>query len=297
MGTACALNQTKRPTIKIGVSGASGHLGKTVIAELLQRGGGHEVFAISRTPEGAPDGVQQRPGNYDQPDGLPDAYAGPDRLLLIPSADLEPGKRAVQLVAAIDAARKSSVPHIVLMSAAGTKRADDAELGSGYWKGEQHLIAKAPMWTILRMSYYAEALADEARASLGSGVLTGLAENRVSFVSRDDVAATAAGILLSEGHDGAIYHATGEQRLSGAERAALIADIIGRPLTFLVLPEEQLHSGLSQAGLPQAVVNAVIDIQKSFIRGAFDIVTGDVERLSGRPPKALRQVLAALLLS
>ncbi|CUX70077.1 MULTISPECIES: SDR family oxidoreductase [Agrobacterium] len=283
--------------MKIGVSGASGHLGKTVIVELLQRGGGHEVVAISRTPEGAKDGVQSRYGNYDEPDGLREAYVGLDRLLLIPSADLEPGKRAVQLVAAIDAARRSGVPHIVLMSAAGTKRADDAELGSGYWKGEQHLIATAPGWTILRMSYYAEALADEARASLAGGVLTGLAENRVSFVSRDDVAAAAAGILVSDGHDGAIYHATGEQRLSGAERAALIADITGRPLNFLVLPEEQLHAGLSQAGLPETVVDAVIDIQKSFIRGAFDIVTGDVERLTGRPPKALRQVLATQLLS
>ncbi|QCJ00928.1 SDR family oxidoreductase [Agrobacterium larrymoorei] len=283
--------------MKIGISGASGHLGKTVIAKLLQRGGEHEVVAISRTPEGAPDGVQSRYGNYDEPDGLREAYAGLDRLLLIPSADLEPGKRAVQLVAAIDAARRSGVPHIVLMSAAGTKRASDAELGSGYWKGEQHLIVSAHDWTILRMSYYAEALADEARASLAGGVLTGLAENRVSFVSRDDVAAAAAGILVSDGHDGAIYHATGEQPVSGAERAALIAEITGRPINFLVLPEEKLHAGLSQAGLPEPVVNAVIDIQKSFIRGAFDIVTGDVERLSGRPPKGLRDILATQLFS
>jgi putative NADH-flavin reductase len=37
--------------MKIGVSGASGHLGRAVVSEMLQRPGGHEVVAITRTPE------------------------------------------------------------------------------------------------------------------------------------------------------------------------------------------------------------------------------------------------------
>ena len=37
--------------MKIGVSGASGHLGRAVVSELLQRPDGHEVVAITRTPE------------------------------------------------------------------------------------------------------------------------------------------------------------------------------------------------------------------------------------------------------
>jgi NAD(P)H dehydrogenase (quinone) len=45
------------------------------------------------------------------------------------------------------------------------------------------------------------------------------------------------------------------------------------------------------------VVNTVISIQASFAAGAFDIVTGDVERLGGRPPKPLRDVLAGALKS
>src|ERR1700681_3425659 len=74
-----------------------------------------------------------------------------------------------------------------------------------------------------------------AQAALGQGVLTGLAENRAAFVARDDVAAAAAGILIGDGHAGAIYNATGPERLSGAERAGLIAEITGRPLAFRVI--------------------------------------------------------------
>ena len=147
------------------------------------------------------------------------------------------------------------------------------------------------------MNYYAEGLVQQAEAALNQGVLSGLAENRVAFVARSDVAAAGAGIQIGDGHAGAIYNATGPERLSGAELAALIAEITGRPLAFLAITEEQLRAGLTQAGLPVELVNIVISIQVSFAAGAFDIVTGDVERLGGRAPKPLRDVLAGALKS
>jgi NAD(P)H dehydrogenase (quinone) len=281
----------------IGVSGASGHLGRAVVSELLQRPDGHEVVAITRTPEAVSGAAQGRFGDYNRPESLAEAYAGLDRLLIISTVDPEPGKRGAQHVAAIDAAVRAGVKHIVFTSAAGTRQEEEPALGASYWRGEQHLIATAPAWTILRMNYYAEALVQQAQASLDQGVLTGLAENRVAFVARGDVAAAAAGILIGDGHAGAIYNATGPERLSGAERAAVIAEITGRPLAFLAITEEQLRAGLTRAGLPVEVVNIVISIQASFAAGAFDIVTGDVERLGGQPPKPLRDVLAGALKS
>jgi NAD(P)H dehydrogenase (quinone) len=279
--------------MKIGVSGASGHLGRAVVSELLQRPNGHEVVAITRTPETVSGPAQGRFGDYNRPESLAEAYAGLDRLLIISTVD--PGKRGAQNVAAIDAAVRAGVKHIVFMSAAGTRQEEEPALGASFWRGEQRLIATAPAWTILRMNFYAEALAQQAQASLDLGVLTGLAENRVAFVARGDVAAAAAGILIGDGHAGAIYNATGPERLSGAERADLIAEITGRPLAFRAITEEQLRGGLTRAGLPAGAVNIVVSIQASFAAGAFDIVTGDVERLGGRPPKPLRDVLAGAL--
>jgi NAD(P)H dehydrogenase (quinone) len=204
--------------MKIGVSGASGHLGKAVVSELLQRARGHDVVAITRTPEAVSGPAHGRFGDYDRPESLAEAYAGLDRLLIITTVAPEPGKRGTQNVAAIDAAVKAGVKHIVFMSAVGTRREEEPARGASYWRGEQHLVATAPAWTILRMNFYAEAFVQQAQASLGQGVLTGLAENRVAFVARGDVAAAAAGILIGDGHAGAIYNATGPERLSGAER-------------------------------------------------------------------------------
>ncbi|HYL78411.1 MAG TPA: hypothetical protein VEU96_29740 [Bryobacteraceae bacterium] len=79
------------------------------------------------------------------------------------------------------------------------------------------------------MNFYAEALVQQAQAALDEGVLTGLAKNRVALVARGDVAAAAAGILIGDGRAGTIYKATSPERMSAAERAALIAEITGRP--------------------------------------------------------------------
>jgi NAD(P)H dehydrogenase (quinone) len=251
------------------------------------------ISCVGPAPDTAAAPAEARFGDYNQPDSLAAAYAGLDRLLIIPTSDLGRGRRGAQNVAAIDAAVGAGVGHIVLMSASGTRREEEPAIGASYWRGEQRLIATAPAWSILRMNYYAEALAQEAQMSLGMGALTGLAENRVAFVSREDVAAAAAGLLATEGHEGAIYNATGPERLSGAERAALIADVTGKPMGFVTIAEEQLRGGMAQMGLPEHVVNAVASIQGDFAAGAFDILTGDVERLSGRAPKSLRDVLVA----
>jgi NAD(P)H dehydrogenase (quinone) len=276
--------------LRIGVSGANGQLGAATVAELVRRVG-HEITGISRSPEKVPAPAVGRLGDYDRPETLAAAYAGLDRLLLIPTAEMGPGRRAGQSLAAIDAAVAAGVGHIVLMSSAGTRAAEEPDIYASYYAAEQRLMRTAPRWTILRMNYYAEALVQEAQMSLAAGVLTGLEENRVAFVSREDVAAAAAGLLTSDDHAGAIYHATGPESLTGAERAALVAEASGQPFSFVVLPEQVLRQGLEEAGLPAPVVGTILSIQEKFVQGGFDIVTGDVERLAGRKPRALRDLL------
>ena len=278
--------------MNIGVSGASGNLGQAIVRELQARCQGHKIIAISRTPKEA-DGVEGRVGDYDRPETLATAYAGLDKVILIPTSDLRPGMRGSQNEAAIAAAVAAGVKHIVLLSAAGTRQQEEPIIGASYWRGEQALIKSAPQWTILRMNYYAEALAQEAQSAAASGMLTGFAENKVAFVGRDDVAAAAAGIVIGEGHAGAIYNATGAKSYTGAERAALMSEVLGKPVAFAVVPVAALQDGMAKMGLPDFVINTIVGIQQDFANGAFDVVTGDVEKLAGRKPKDLRDLLVA----
>lgn len=279
--------------MRIGVSGASGQLGRSVLDALQQRAAGHELVAITRSPESVVAPVEGRRGDYDKPGSLASAYAGLDRLLLIPSADLQPGVRSAQAVAAVDAAAAAGVGHIFLLSATGTREKAEPAMGAAYWAGEHRLMrSNARGWTILRMNYFGETLAQEAQMAAAAGVLPGFAENRVAYVSRDDVAAACAGALATDGHKGATYNLSGPAAITGAERASLLSEAGGKPLKFAVVSEAQLRGGLVQAGLPPFLIDALASMQAALVDGAYDIVTGDIEKLAGRVPRPLREVLA-----
>jgi len=281
--------------MKVGINGASGKLGAAIVRELEARGAGEQVVAISRSPEGLTVTGEARHGDYDQPQTLAAAYAGLDRLVLIPSADLQPGVRSTQIKAAVDAALAAGVSHIFLLSAAGTRQAEVPALGESYWTSEQHLIGNAPAWTIIRMNYYSESMAEEILQSQGQGALVGFGDERVGYVSRDDLAAAVAGAVLGDGHAGAIYNATGPAIVTGAERAEIASEVLGKPLAYAVIAPEQLSAGMTQMGLPAHIVSAVVEIKTQFVRGFFDVITSDVERLSGRPLTPFRDVLVKVV--
>lgn len=278
--------------MKIGISGASGQLGMATIAALKTCAPGAQLVGISRTPEKVSAlGVEARLGDFDKPDALGKAFAGLDRLLIIPSSDMRPGARAKQGCDAIQSAAAAGVEHIVFTSALGTRFAEAPHIWQSYFVPEQALMRFAKKWTILRMAYYAESFLDEVRMSLARGAHASTSNGRVNFVARDDVAAAAAGILAGEGHHGAIYQATGPAAFDGHARAALVAKVTGKPFAFATVPTAQYREGLAAAGLPPPVVDAVMSIQDTWAAGGFDVTTGDVEHLAKRAPRSLEDAL------
>lgn len=275
--------------MKIGISGASGKLGAGLVDNLLRRGG-VEVVGVSRTPA-AVAAHEARFGDYDQPASLAAAYAGLDRLLIIPTTALAPGQRAKQNIAAIDAANRAGVKHVAFMSSSGVRARPEPDVWASYFAAEQHLMRTTASWSVLRMNYYIESFADEARRALDQGSLVGLGESKVAFVARADLAAAAAGLLADAGHDGAIYTGTGPRVWSVAERIALVSRLSGRPLASVVLTVDALRGAFNQAGLPPHVVDIALSIRQGFVDGGFDIVTGDIERLSGRQPQSMEDAL------
>lgn len=280
--------------MKIGVSGASGQLGSAVVQALAETVAAENLVAISRTPK-TDRTYAGRLGDYDQSETLVAAYQGLDRLLLIPGADLRPGIRSRQMLAAVDAAAQAEVGHVFLLSATGTQREGESAVGAAYWHSEQALIKSAiPAWTILRMSYFSETLVEEVRMSLTAGGLAMLEDSRVSFVSRGDVAKAAAAALTSEGHEGAIYQLTGPETLRGKAVCRLVAQHIQRPFALNVMRAEVLRAALLKTGLPEVVADAVVSMKARQARGAYDIVSGDIVRLTGGTPCSLAEILASI---
>jgi NAD(P)H dehydrogenase (quinone) len=281
----------------IGITGAGGQLGGSVLNELLARGAKPaEIVAITRSPDKlsafAAKGITVRAGDFDAPAGLAAAFRGIDRLLIIPTSDLRPGVRTPQHKAAIDAAKAAGVRHVVYVSTVAVRPGQD--LMQSHLETEQAVFASGLAWTIVRMSMYFENLFMGAlQHALSSGHFGATGTAPVANIARDDVAATLAGVLLGKDHEGSIYHATGPASLTPAEIAATIGQVFGKPVQSAIITDAQYAGGLKAAGLPDFVVEAILGIAQTGAKGMLDLVTGDVERLSGRKPVSLAEFLAA----
>ncbi len=287
--------------MKIGITGAGGQMGTALLRYALARTSASDIVAITRNPgkleQFSQQGVEVRAGDFGKPAELAAACRGIERLVIIPGTDLQPGVRTRQQTDAVKAAVQGGVQHVIYISTASPRPDPNNSLFGSHWATEQTLIASGAAWTILRMCIYTDTLLDAAKRAIASGIYPAVPGAPAAYVTRDDIAATAAGILCTPGHAGITYHATGPASVSQEEIADAIAKASGKPVAFSKMTEEQQRAGLEAAGLPPFVVSAIIGFQAALRAGAFDLVTGDVARLSGRPAVSVPQFLSRALAS
>ena len=113
-------------------------------------------------------------------------------------------------------------------------------------------------------------------------------------VARPILAEVAATILRDPAaHAGAAYELTGPEALTMAEIAATVADAQGRAVTYRdeTLDEARASRAVLQA--PEWQVDAWISTYTAMAAGEMAHVSGDVERVLGRPATSLAAFLAA----
>src|ERR1700677_55853 len=180
------------------VTGASGNLGKAVVAG-LRRLGAKKVIAATRTPgkhkELAALGVEEREADFDRPETLPKAFRGVERLLLISTDSLHaPGVRIKQHRAAIQAAVSARVEHVVYTSLPNAHPTEEPSIPDDHFWTEVALFESGLDWTILRNNLYAEVILRFLPFALKTGkLMSATGSQGRSYVSRDDCARTAGG--------------------------------------------------------------------------------------------------------
>lgn len=288
----------------IGLTGAAGHLGQRVaelLADRLERGElphVERVVAVTRTPDAAgalaARGVDVRAGDFDDPAGLATAFAGVDRLLLVSTDDLRPGQRLRQHRDAIDAAVAAGVRHLVYTSVTDPTGPEPAELNAHHHGTEEHLRANAPAWTVLRNNIYADLLVQQYVAPSGDRVVTNAGPGRAPYVAREDCAAVAAAVLAAPdaGHEGQVHDVTGPRSLAVRDLLPVLGRSVGTDLALVEVTDEENVAGLVAAGLPEPVARIFTGFGIALRSGHFDVASDTVERIAGRPPLSVEDVLA-----
>jgi NAD(P)H dehydrogenase (quinone) len=286
--------------VTIVIGGASGHLGRTVAEILLGQIAPSELVLSTRTPEALEDlvarGAVVRHGDYSRPETLAGAFAGGKTLLLVSATDLE--RRVAQHRAAVDAAVAAGIERIAYTSGLRPEPANPAVVAASHHATEQAVIESGVPWTFLRNSLYADyQVADAVRCLAGGTFVHNRGDGRVAYVSREDCAAAAAAVLNTSGHENVAYDITGPAAFSAAELASLYTELGGRPIEVVDLDDETFKAGIigDATGDDHLVYGAglVASFGRSIREGYQSACTTAVDDLTGRSPRALRDVLEA----
>jgi NAD(P)H dehydrogenase (quinone) len=281
----------------IGLTGASGQLGRLTADALLERVDPADIVLVTRDPgkleEYAERGVTVRHGDFREPAALPDAFAGVERLLLISGADI--GERVAQHTAAIEAAREAGVRHVAYTSILNPSEANPAAVAPEHRGTEEALRASGLEWTMLRNGIYADMQVQGLEAAIATGRhVHNWGDGVIAHVSRADCAGAAAAVLSGEGHAGQAYDVTGPVLLSGAGMAALASEVGGVPVEAVAVDDDTWVAGMVEhAGLPEPVARFLATFGQAVREGQLDQCTSAVEDLTGRPPIGLRELLSA----
>jgi NAD(P)H dehydrogenase (quinone) len=272
--------------MSIVITGASGHLGRLVVDQLLAAGTPPEQIVatgrdITKLDDLAHAGVIVRRADFADPTSLDSALAGADTLLLISTTTV--GDRFDNARNAIDAAGRVGVSRIVYTSTVNASTAQ-MTLANAHRRTEEYLRESGTPFIILRNGWYLENYTDQLPMITEYHVLLGSAQDgRVSAASRYDLAAAAVAVLTQDGHLGATYELGGTP-FTLTELAATISDVLGTPVAYQDMPVADYTGVLASAGLPPEMAAAVADADAGLARGELFTASNDLAKLIRRPP-------------
>lgn len=282
--------------MKIAITGATGQLGQLVIQALLKRVSADQIVALVRDPKKATalaeQGVELRHFDYDAPESLAPALQGIDKLLLISANEV--GRRTPQHKAVIEAAQLAQVPYIAYTS---LLRADTSPLGLAQEHRETEALIQASglRYTLLRNNWYNENYLAGVEHNVASGKLFSATQNGpISSASRADYAEAAAEVLTTQGHEQKTYELAGSQSFTKTDLATYIAHAASKPVQYLEIDAESFAQGLTQAGLPEPVVNLITEADVETAHGAMFSDRTDLEQLIGRKTTTIQSQVEAL---
>jgi uncharacterized protein YbjT (DUF2867 family) len=199
------------------VTGATGNIGRRIVDHLIDLGA-NDIRALTKNPAKAklPDGVTPVTGFLGDPESLPAAFDGVERMYLAPLP--------TTLDVTLELIRKANVEYVVALS------------GGGDWQEHADKVtASGLVNTQLGPGEFTDNFtiwADQIKAS--QTVRDPYPAVVEAPISMDDIARVAAALLIKpdESHHGKMYPITGPEALTRADIAKQIGVGIGVDITF-----------------------------------------------------------------
>jgi len=264
------------------VTGATGNIGSRVVKRLLDRGERPRVFVRDAEKARARYGgrVDVSVGDFESAADMTAALAGIDAFLLVSSVDRLAARDAV----AAKAAKAAGVKHLVKISSIAVPQKN---IGTGIWhaQGEAAIRASGVPFTFIQSAGFMENCLWWANTIRSEGVVRSAAgAGKSPVIHSDDIADVAVKALTTEAYMGESLPVTGPELLSYPEMVVKIGALIGKPLRFEAISDEEERRQLVARKRPTPLIEALISVFRAMREGRLARLTDTVERVLGRKP-------------
>jgi uncharacterized protein YbjT (DUF2867 family) len=263
------------------VTGATGNVGRPLVAELV--GAGAEVRAVSRRPDAA--GL---PAEVKVVDTAAAAIPGASAVFLNSRALGE------EMASVVRQAQSEGVSRLVALSAINAD--DDFSRQPSRFRGDRNkeadqLACESGLeWVSLRPSVFATNFTGMWGAQIQAGdvVYGPYALASSAPIAEADIAAVAARAFLSDDFVGQRIPLTGPTALTNAEMVDIIGSVLDRPLRYQEIPADLVRQRFVGLGFPPEFGDAYVGMLASTVDRPAT-VTNDIERILGRPATSFEQ--------
>lgn len=267
------------------VTGATGTIGSQVVSALSKkpdvvvRAGVRSTAKAAKLKKG---NVTPVDFDYERPETFA-ALEGVDALFLL--TPFTPDQVALG-TSLVDAAKKAGVKHIVKLSAIGAEQEPGIQLGRWHRAIEKHIEASGIAWTFLRPNNFMDNFVGFYPPDKEGVMYLPWGDGACSFIDARDVAAVAATALTESGHDGKAYVLTGPEAFTIGEAAKSIAEVTGRTVKYVDVPEEAAKGAMAGMGMPAWMVDAMMELHAVDKAGHASVVTSVVKETTGQTPRS-----------
>lgn len=265
------------------ITAATGHLGVKIVEEALKYIDPKNLVLTVRNPEKAryfqKQGIQIRQANYRSADALKEAFIGTDVLIYIPSLTFPSVARIMEFENAILAAEKTGVNQFIFIGFMADHGNNPFKMSPFFGYVQRRLASGTIPYTYIRNGMYSDPLPPYLPELAKRGkVLYPVGNERISFVSREDLAKAIVQIALKEEWHGNEYTLTGPKAWSMTELAELLSQISGTPIIYEPLSNEEFAALYDE---PKGFGPVLVSLYEAAAKGLMAEVTEDFESITG----------------
>ncbi|NEQ47425.1 MAG: SDR family oxidoreductase [Leptolyngbya sp. SIOISBB] len=273
------------------ITGAGGTVGREVVKQLELAKVPFRVayFSKEKVEAALAKGIDAVIIDYNQPETLRTAFQGCDKLFLLGPNALNQMQLELN---AVEAAKAVDVQHIVKQSVMGAE--DEAFSLALLHRPVERVIESSGMaWTFLRASSFMQNvvtfMSETIRAE--SAFYSASGEAKIAHVDVRDIAAVAVKALTEPTHAGHAYTLTGPEAITYDDLAQELSAVLGRSISHISLPPEDLKHGMLAEGMPEAIADRMLDLERYYREGQANHITNDIKQVTGHEPRRFAQYL------